>query len=65
MDSPRAFTAAEIKDVIRSLRATGKFKSDELAAMELLCSVLRSATAATDTHLETVVQLYLKSIPQG
>lgn len=65
MDSPKSFTAAEVKDAVRALRATGKFRPDELAAMELLCSVLRWSAATPDAHMDNVVQLYLRSISKG
>ena len=61
-DSPRRFTAAEVKEVVRVLRSTGKFQPDELAAMELLCSILRSAAASPGAELASVVQSYLQSI---
>ena len=65
LEAPKSFTAAEVKDVVRTLRATGKFMPDELAAMELLCSVLRRAAASPEEHLEAVVQTYLKTISKG
>jgi len=62
MDNAKSFTPAEVKDIVRVLRATGKLQPDELAAMELLCSLLRWVAASPDNHLEAVVQLYLRSI---
>lgn len=65
LERPISFTAAEVKDVVRALRATGKFRPDELAAMELLCSVLRRAAASPGGHLDAVIQEYLKTISKG